>query len=555
MKKVFLFLLTSLLSLSIQAKVGLLIPDSRSTAETAAATWFASQYGSGNEIAMDAIPTTTDVYTTIWVMVDRTGLAQGEANLPFTAEQKTALKNFVKAGGHLMLTNHATQLVNSIGRCSYAPGIYGSGEGGGNVDVWGIQAVIGETYDHRSHAIYSELSSGDYTYGHPIFPLIGNCHKMDHNCMWDLNSYGLDQEPNVVKKFEDLTHSIVLGTWQHVVDFCCAGIVEFLPENDYRGTILANGMAAYDWQASARETDNLTKLTTNSLNYLESLIPEPEPEPDPTADIAYLLPASISDAEKIAANWFKTEYIGTGKPGKFISDLSNLSGIKVLWINIENTTTSTGDFSETDATALANFVKDGGHLLLTKKATYWAYKTGRINYAPNFYNTGRDPQQIVVTNLGIDLEESQRYDRSSHELFSGLEKIDGPKNIRLATSTENSYCGWQDYKYSEGEVASATNREKVRATNFETRWNADALAVEGGIGDYCYGNIILFNGDEDVWSGAILAIGASAYMWKEGNGHIDNVKALTSNALTLLRNTQPVKPAPDPCSNCFRITF
>lgn len=250
--------------------------ENQSAMEEAAQAWFSGSVAGGQVISpADVAELDVTVTPAVWVMIDRDGLAVGEANLPVSADFKAALEAYAKRGGNILLSNHATQLVNSIGRCSYAPGIYGSAAGGNNPDVWGIQAVIGDVefgdvYDHRSHAIYNGLDSND-DYGHPTFALIGGGNKKDHNCMWDLNAgeYALEANPNKVKDFENKTASVVLGTWQHVIDYCCAGIVEFLPSGDFSGTILAVGLAAFDWQAP-KAGNNMEVLAANMLSYLSS---------------------------------------------------------------------------------------------------------------------------------------------------------------------------------------------------------------------------------------------------------------------------------------------
>ena len=109
--------------------------ENQSALEEAAQTWFSSAV-SGGQVITPADVTSLDVYATpaIWVMIDRDGLEAGEANLPVTAEFKAALEAYTKRGGNVLLSNHATQLVNSIGRCTYAPGIFGSGAGGQKVN-------------------------------------------------------------------------------------------------------------------------------------------------------------------------------------------------------------------------------------------------------------------------------------------------------------------------------------------------------------------------------------------------------------------------------------
>ncbi|MBQ6308364.1 MAG: GH32 C-terminal domain-containing protein, partial [Prevotella sp.] len=174
------------------------------------------------------------------------------------------------------LTNHATQLAVAVGRItdSYAPGLFGSGEGGQNNDVWGSQPIIGnvdgQIYDHSGHDIYKGMTFTSGLYERSIYPLISSGKKMDHNCMWDLNNCGLAPNPNVVKSWEDQTNSTVLGTWNHVVDYCCAGIVDFAPTTNISGRILAVGLAAYDWSMGNANTylDQLQMMTANCLSYL-----------------------------------------------------------------------------------------------------------------------------------------------------------------------------------------------------------------------------------------------------------------------------------------------
>lgn len=254
---------------------------SPSTMEQNAISWFQTN-GKGDVItSLDKL----NDYSVLWVMIDRVGLERGIDKLPLSLIEQTAIANWVKAGGNLLVTGQATQLVEGIGRTSgFLPGIYGNGGGGDNPDVWGIQPVIGNTYNHMSHDIYKSLATQQFE-GHAIYPLIGDGKKMDHNCMWDLNSYGLSPNPDIVKDFENRTTSSVLGTWQQVVDFCCAGIVDFAPTTTFKGTILACGIAAFDWQAPAYKK-NLNNFAANMLSYLSTgNAAEPEVTPQPQAGL------------------------------------------------------------------------------------------------------------------------------------------------------------------------------------------------------------------------------------------------------------------------------
>lgn len=249
--------------------------------EIAAVEWFRSKYPDGVLLTpADLTSVYPDEINEIWIHVDRVGLNQGYENLPsqlVTAEALEALKNYVKQGGNLLLTKHATQLISAIGRIddSFKPGLFGSGDGGEGTDIWTTNAVIGsgesEPYDHRSHQAFKDLEVSNQ-YEHESYPLIGPGWREDHNCMWDLNSYGLEPSPNVVAVFESITNSTVLATWGHVTDYCCGGIIEFNPTDEYLGRIIAIGLSAYEWNQNSGKNpyqSNIEKLTENCLEYLK----------------------------------------------------------------------------------------------------------------------------------------------------------------------------------------------------------------------------------------------------------------------------------------------
>lgn len=268
------------------SKFAMLLPNDYATGsadEKDAADWFTKNYvNKGKGVILT--PATIDDLdieeeSVCWVMCDRIGIGRGWENLPgdlaYTATIE-ALKAFCHDGGNLFLTNHATQLTVALGRIDfgYAPGIFGDGAGGENPDIWGVHPIIGnvegQIYDHRDHEIYSGMTYEPSLYA-GIYCFEGAGVKGDHNCMWDLNAYGLAPNPNVVKAWEELTNSTVLGTWNHVVDYCCAGIIDFAPTTTFAGRILAVGLASYEWNIG-RENDKqaeLEKFTSNCINYLK----------------------------------------------------------------------------------------------------------------------------------------------------------------------------------------------------------------------------------------------------------------------------------------------
>jgi hypothetical protein len=248
--------------------------------EQASARWFQSEYPDGEVLTPDMLVSVDlSEFAVIWVHIDRIGIGAGWEKLPsslISDEALGALMSYYKEGGNLFLCNHATQLIVPLERIAADrnPGIFGDGEGGAGSDIWVINANIGLQYDHRTHPAFNGVSTSDQ-YEHETFPLIGPGMREDHNCMWDLNSYGFPalypNAENVVKAFEGENNASVLATWGHVTDFCCAGMVEFNPSGGYKGRCIAIGLAAYEWNQNSGINpyqSNIELMTRNILSYL-----------------------------------------------------------------------------------------------------------------------------------------------------------------------------------------------------------------------------------------------------------------------------------------------
>lgn len=267
--------------------------------EYAAAKWFTDENPDGVVIAPGEVSKIDHRnLDCIWIHIDRLNVGKGNLPATFTdAATVDALKQFVADGGCLYLSKHATQLLSKLGviDAKFDPNIYGDGDGGKGTDVWCLNAQIGfwqlnpdngaqdpsQYYDHRGHAIYEGLTSGN-TFNAPIenFPMEGTAdgsemHREDHNCLWDLNAYQYASEGvNTVKKFEEDNNCSVIGTWGHVQDYAVAGVIEFLPKAERQGRVIANGLAACEWAPRTGVNayhSNLQKLTSNTLNYLTTM--------------------------------------------------------------------------------------------------------------------------------------------------------------------------------------------------------------------------------------------------------------------------------------------
>ena len=394
-------------------QIAMLVPDdyTNSDDEKDAVAWFQKNYvntGKGVLITPSKIDDLDiEKQAACWVMCDRIGINHGWQNLPgnlASAATIDALKAFCADGGNLFLTNHATQLTVAVGRIAdaYAPGIYGNGEGGPNGDIWGVHPIIGnvegQIYDHSGHDIYYGMTYEPGLYA-GIYTFEGAGVKGDHNCMWDLNAYGLAANPNVVKAWEDLTNSTVLGTWNHVVDYCCAGIIDFDPTTTFAGRVLAVGLAAYEWNIGGENScqDQLEKFTANCLSYVAAPVEQ---------KVAMLVATDYQQSadEKDAVVWFQKNYVDAGKGVIFTPDnvddldiennpvcwvMCDRIGIEKGWQNLPG-----GLASAQTINALKAFTADGGNLLLTNHATQLTVGIGRIAeaYAPGIYGNGEGGQ-------------------------------------------------------------------------------------------------------------------------------------------------------------------
>lgn len=254
--------------------------------EIAAATWFIRQENA-ELIQADRLATIdADVYSVLWIMIDRVGLEPGWQNLPAevsSPEAIEALRNYSANGGSLYLSNMATQLTAPLGIVpdDMAPTVFSSGNGGSGDDVWTINPQLGKDfenggdqdfYDRTEHEIYKGLEFSDpNNWGLIGLPLIGPGIREDHNCLWDCNLYGKGEFNNVIKHFESVTGSLVLATWGHVRDHCVAGLVDFFATPAH-GRCVANGFAAYEWNQNSGTNiyqHNVEQLTLNILNYLK----------------------------------------------------------------------------------------------------------------------------------------------------------------------------------------------------------------------------------------------------------------------------------------------
>ena len=329
MKKFYLLVAIAMMAVALNAKNAFLLLESSisnlpteqsetdlgtldENPEQNAANWYKAQYADKNLgvfIHANEISTAlANGISCIWVNIDRVGL--DDIKTAGISDAVIAdLKKYVEDGGNLYLTKQATMIAHRIGRI-YPPTFSNGGYHLGG-DTWavnpqlGLWYGIGQVFDRSDHPIYEDVEwdTSIYTYvpsegaeavPYKVLPLVGANPRTDNNCMWvdlfrkdpsnptdyiraeDAEAAGIDvhyANDNVLRltEFEEDWNASMLGCWGQVLDFCSAGIVEMHPEGAFKGIVLGNGFAAYQWGTNNDYVANVKKLTKNCLNYLTAV--------------------------------------------------------------------------------------------------------------------------------------------------------------------------------------------------------------------------------------------------------------------------------------------
>ena len=231
-----------------------------------------------------------DDVSVVWLNVDRPANSYSDNvalyNNPAFVE---ALTNFVKGGGSLLLTKEAVPMINLMGRMC-EPSEKGHGgftNSGGALKQWVINANLGGSFDRRSHPVYDGIGTAKtdgLDDGAEGFAFESTTSWFtDINTGWNdllpkgegVNASSTEDanfDPNKLRNVERSGNCIDLGTWGHIGDYFGAFIVEFLPGlfngEDWKGTVIICGPAAYQWVNENAFLDNVKLFTKNAVNYL-----------------------------------------------------------------------------------------------------------------------------------------------------------------------------------------------------------------------------------------------------------------------------------------------
>ncbi len=241
--------------------------------------WFKDSYNSGaqkvityDDLTQGRLAAEGDLFGSVkvlWVNVDRWMTKDDLDNL-FPDAVRTALANYVKAGGNLYLSTFAARLAYLMGRAP-EPG-FAEHNGFCCNDEWKVMAHFRRMddggRDKHEHAIYKYLRDNNlYDQGYRYHMLKGGP-RTDRNCLWDI-----DDNLTAYDDFQNNHTCGILGGWGHDDGNVCAGLVEFYPIGDWKGTIITNGLAAYSFAASNTDRFCVEHLTRGILDYLKSTTP------------------------------------------------------------------------------------------------------------------------------------------------------------------------------------------------------------------------------------------------------------------------------------------
>ena len=525
-------------------------------------SWFNEWFVASNEgqfICFNDLANLPSDIHTIWIYVDRVDFGVDAFDALF-ANHISELQAFVNNGGNLFLCKQATRLEKDLVGATMANGevIVPDYNDGGYIDAatWGVDYYFfdGEGWGTNvGHPMYSLAPHKDDTYAELIWS--GGGRITDHNCGIGIGAMDMSDvnDADGLATFQNRNNCKVLGAWANGEGCHYGGIIEFYPNATRQGTVMMVGLAAYQWiyNNAGFGWDNIQVITRSALKYLENLNTAAEPY-----EVAYLLPSSIpslagwydgEQPEHNAAVWFRDTYVNTGKKGCFVSieELPNLyeKGVHTLWVNIERVGISPEEgLFEAYKDNLKAYIQAGGNVLLTKQATYLTYLMDRIGYAPVFQSsdyTTEDRGQVrsIQTVMGLSdcVAEDEHLDMSGHHIYNNMLSYWETKSMFFVSPgcrKTYDYCSWQDFFRANDEDTHYDNCLIQRLRDFEADWNATVLAVQGGIGDYCFSNIVEFNAVNE-WQGRILTIGSAAYQWGSSNNSVerDNLKTLTANCL------------------------
>ncbi len=252
--------------------------------EKAAAQWFITTYGGEYLPVSEITPEKLNEYSALWIYVDDDYYA-GLPDELLEENVLSAITNWYKAGGNLLLSTFGSIYLKEVGRVNCEPTVNGTGVASDNADIWYASPTHGTiegttlVIDYSADPIYAGLTSETIVRDNGLeyvhYPLVDGGVKEDHNSFWAM---GEDPEigdlgagnPIFLTTFRDKWAMQPLAIWDHVQDYYGAAIARWNPQGDYSGTAITIGIAAYQWaKAGNVYSSNVERLTKNALDELK----------------------------------------------------------------------------------------------------------------------------------------------------------------------------------------------------------------------------------------------------------------------------------------------
>lgn len=247
--------------------------------EQAAADWFFTTYPTAEYISWDEVAggaVNIYDYKVVWWLYDSPELPEVARN----SQVSGLWSDYMKDGGNLLFVGQACKYFWNIERISsdFAM-LIGNGVGFENNDTWTIGVNL-PLADHYTHPLYNDIQF-DVVDDFYTFPVLGAGWKEDHNhVMVEVaGHYGLaNNDFKALSNFVQDLDAEWLGVWGGIRDYYMAGILELLPNEDFKGRAIYIGIGGFEWNQNPQGDINpdginayqynINRVSKNAIDYL-----------------------------------------------------------------------------------------------------------------------------------------------------------------------------------------------------------------------------------------------------------------------------------------------
>ncbi len=270
--------------------------------EASAWLWMHNQYPTAKFLYFGNIKSRADIdayRVMFWLRDLEHGSAADVWRMPEAVmSASNIIKDWYKAGGNLLLWQHATPYIATLGRIDQSllknnDHVIGIGKGNYNGDTWAMALSLnagGNFIDFSSHPIYKNLPVQKGDNGLKILQVKGPGWTEDHNCLYFNIPSALTGKGNQdLACYTELTHTYgiyPLGVWDSQVSWISQfNVWEARQGNtDYKGTVICigNGGCEFSMKNADGSADKsmspknniyqstILQLAKNCLEYLKT---------------------------------------------------------------------------------------------------------------------------------------------------------------------------------------------------------------------------------------------------------------------------------------------